>query len=88
MSCNQKLCICVWERKTALKSFLRHIKNANLQFKKDFKSAELLTNTSFFLYSRDRPQNGERNKGDGESIRARVTKHASKYVAKAEINLN
>ena len=78
----------MWERKTALKSFLRYIKNVNLQFKKDFKSAELLTKTSFFLYSRDRPQNGERNKGDVESIRARVTKHASKYVAKAEINLN
>ena len=78
----------MWERKTALKSFLRHIKNVNLQFKKDFKSAELLTKTLFFLYSRDRPQNGKRNKGDVESIRARVTKHASKYVAKAEINLN
>ena len=44
--------------------------------------------TSFFLYFRDRPKNGEGNKGDVESICARVTKHASKYVAKAEVNLN
>ena len=28
---------------------LRFIKNVNLQFKKDFKFAELLTKTSFFL---------------------------------------
>ena len=41
---------------------LRYIKNVNLPFKKDFKFAELLTKTSFFLYFRDRPENGERNK--------------------------
>ena len=30
----------------------------------------------------------ERNKGDVESMCAKVTKHASKKVAKAEVNLN
>ena len=41
--------------------------------KKDFKSAELLTETSFFLYFRDRPKNREGNKGEVASICARVT---------------
>ena len=41
---------------------LKYIRNVNLPFKKDFKFAELLTKTSFFLYFRDRPENGERNK--------------------------
>ena len=41
-----------------------------------------------FLYFKDRIWNSEANKGDVESVSARVTKHASKYVAKAEINLN
>ena len=49
---------------------------------------ELLTKTLFFLYFRDRPRNGEGSKGDVESICARVTKYASKCVAKAEVNLN
>ena len=94
ISRKQNLCICVWERKKinsfeiTLIIFLRHTKNVNLQFKKDFKSAELPTKPSFFLYFRDRPENGEGNKGDVESIRARVTKHASKYVVKAKVNLN
>ena len=52
--------------------------------KGDFKITELLTKTFFFLYFRDRPKNDEGNKEDVESIRARVTKYASKYVAKAE----
>ena len=52
--------------------------------KGDFKITELLTKTFFFLYFRDRPKNGEGNKEDIESICARVTKYASKYVAKAE----
>ena len=38
-----------------------------------------------FLYFRDRPKNGEGNVG---SICTKVTKHASKKVAKAEVNLN
>ena len=61
-----------------------YIRNVNLPFKKDFKFAELLTKTSFFVYFRDRPENGEGNKGNVE----KVTKHASKKVAKAEANLN
>ena len=70
------------------KSFLRHIKNVNFQFKKDFKSAEPLTKTSFFFYFRERFINDEGNKGHIESISAGVTKHASEYVVKAEVNLN
>ena len=41
---------------------LKYIRNVSLPFKKDFKFAELLTKTSFFLYFRDRPENGEGNK--------------------------
>ena len=69
-----------WEREK-INSFeitviiFRHIRNVNLLFKKNFKSAELLTKTSFFLYFRDRPKNDEGNKEDVESICPRVTKH-------------
>ena len=56
---------------------LMYIINVNLSFKKDFKFAELLTKTYFLVYFRDRPEYGEGNKGDLESICAKVTKHAS-----------
>ena len=92
MSQKKNLCIWVCEKKIAalklLYSFLMHMKNLNLLFKKDFKSAELLTKTSFFLYFRDRPKNGEENQGDAESISAKVTKHALRKVANAEIKRN
>ena len=65
-----------------------YMRNVNLPFKKDFKFAELLTKTSIFVYFRDRPENGEGNKGDVERMCAKVTKHASKKVAKAEASLN
>ena len=46
---------------------------------KKFKSAELLTKASFFLYFRDCPKMAkETNKRDGESIRAKVTKDIKK----------
>ena len=64
------------------------MRNVNLPFKKDFKFAELFTKISFFVYFRDRPENGEGNKGDVESICAKVIKHASKKVAKAKANIN
>ena len=41
----------------------------------------------FFLYFRNHLENGEGNKGDVESKCTRVTIHASKKVAKAEVNL-
>ena len=48
-----------------------------------------MTKTSFFfLYFRDHLETGQGNKGDVEIKCARVTKHASKKVAKAEVNLN
>ena len=62
-------------------------KVSDLQFKKDFKSAELLAKTSFFLYFRDRPQMTKEAK-NVECISARLTKHGSKKVAKAEVDLN
>ena len=58
--------LCVEEKKNngfeIVIIILRTIRNVNLLFKKDFKIAELLTKTSFFLYFRDRPKNGEGNK--------------------------
>ena len=41
---------------------LMYIRNKNLPFEKDYKFAELLTKKSFFLYFRDRPNNGKGNK--------------------------
>ena len=69
-----------------LQSFLRYIRNLNLLFKKYFQSIDLLTKTSFFLYFRDLPENGEGNEGDVKSICAKVTKHESKKMVKAEVN--
>ena len=77
------VCVCVCEReRKKINSFV------NLLFKKDFKRAELLTKTSFFLYFRDHPKNGDGSKEDVESISTRVTKHVSEKVTKAEVNLN
>ena len=84
-------CVCVREKKISFKIHLItliDIRNVNLLFKKDFKFAELLTKPSFFAYFRDIPENGEWNKVDVESICAKVTKHVSKKVAKADANLN
>ena len=55
---------------------------------KKCKTAELLTKTSFFYnLGTILKMAKEKHKGDVESICARVTKHASKKVAKAEVNL-
>ena len=57
--------MCVREKNNSLEItviILRYKRNVNLLFKKDFKIAELLTKTSFFLYLRDRPKYGEGNK--------------------------
>ena len=63
------MCVCVvWEKR--INSFDITVK-VNLQFKIDFKSAELLTKTSFFLYFRDRPKNGKGRKGNVESTSAK-----------------
>ena len=69
---------------------LTYVKNVNLPFKKDFKFAELLTKTSFFFFTLETALKmaKETNKVNVESICAKVTKHASKMVAKAETNLN
>ena len=65
---------------------LRYIRNENLSYsKRILKFQNYLQKTSFFLYFRRRPKNG---KGDVETICARVTKPASKKVAKAEVDLN
>ena len=57
--------------------------------KKNFRSTEPPTKTSFFHYFRARHKKFEGNKkGYVESTYARVTKHASKKVAKADVNMN
>ena len=68
---------------------LRYKKNINFPFKKDFKFAELFTKTSFF-FTLDAvlKMAKETDKIDVESTCARVTKHGSKKVAKAEVNVN
>ena len=57
---------------TALKLvqlFVRHIRNVNLLFREDFKSAELLSKTCFFVYFRSVLKMAkETNKGGVESI--------------------
>ena len=85
------VCMCVRKKNNSFKIhviILRYIRNVNLPFKKDFKFAELLNKTCFFLYFRLLKLAKEVNKGDVESICAKVTKHGSKKVAKAEANLN
>ena len=58
--------LCVEEKKNngfeIVIIILRTIRNVNLLFKKDFKIAELLSKSSFFLYLRYLPKNGEGNK--------------------------
>ena len=66
LSWKRNLCMCVWEKN--ITSFeitviiLCYIRNVSLWFKKDFKSAELLTETFFFLYFRDRLNDTHREK--------------------------
>ena len=59
------VCVCVCARARVLKEREKInsfditaiiFKALNLLFRKDFKSRELLTKTSFFLYLRDRPK--------------------------------
>ena len=67
---------------------LRYTTNVNLLFKKDFKIVEFLTKHPF-IFTLDtvlRMAKGT-NKGEVESICAKVTKHIKK-VAKAEVDLN
>ena len=52
-----------------------YLRNLNLLFKKNSKRAELLTKTSFFLYFRDRPENGEGNK---QRNRRKYTRQSNK----------
>ena len=79
------VCVCLCVREKKINSF--EITVIIFKAYNKCKSAEL-TKTSFFYYFRDRPKNEEGNKGDVGSIGARVTKHVSKMVAKAEVNLN
>ena len=85
--------LCVRERKKS-NSFeitviiFRAYKKCKSPVQKEFLKG-LLTNTSFFLYFRDRPKNGEgKKKRRRKYICARVTKHTSKKVAKAEVKMN
>ena len=56
------VCMCVRKKINSFEIHViifRYIKNVNRPFKKDFKFVELITKSSFFLYFRDRPKNGE-----------------------------
>ena len=67
------VCVCARVREKKNNSFeitfviFRAYKKCNSPIQKEFLKG-LLTNTSFFLYFRDRPKNGEGNKRDVESI--------------------
>ena len=68
------VCISVIEKKISFKVhviILMYIRNVNLPFKKDFKFAELLTKTFFFVYFRETVL-----------IMAKETKETSKYIRK------
>ena len=84
--------VCEREKNNSFKIhviILRYIRNVNLPFKKDFKFAELPSRHPFsFTLEIALKITKETNKGDVESICAKVTKHASKKVAKAEADLN
>ena len=88
MSSKRNLCILVCERKK-INSFeitviiFKVYKKCKSPIQKGFLKG-LLAKTYLFLYFRDCPKNGEGNKRDVESICERVTKHASKKVAKAK----
>ena len=81
------VCMRVREKKT--QQLLRYIKNVTRPFKKDFKFAELLTKTSFcFTLETVLKMAKETTKETSRSVCAKVTKSASKMVAKTEVNLN
>ena len=82
--------LCIREKKSNSFEITNHFKICTfLQFKKDFKIAELLPKHHFFFTLETVLKLGkEANKGDAESICARVTKPASKKVANAEVDLN
>ena len=67
------VCVCVRVREKKNNSFeitfiiFRAYKKCNPPIQKEFLKG-LLTSTSFFLYFRSRPKNGEGNKRDVESI--------------------
>ena len=80
--------VCERERERK-KKVCKVYKNVNLPFKRDFKFAVLLTKTSYsFTLETVLKMGKETNQGNVESICAKVTKPASKMVAKAEVNLN
>ena len=86
------LCVCEEEREknnifeiTVI--IFRAYKKCKSPIQKEFLKG-LLTNTSFFLYFRDRSKMAKEKKRRRKYICARVTKHTSKKVAKAEVKMN
>ena len=63
-------------------------KKCKSPIQKGFYKCRTSNQNIFFSSFRDHLKNGEGSKGDAESICARVTKHVSKKVTKAEVNLN
>ena len=87
------VCVCVREREKEKRNnsfgITAIIFKASIPlFKKNFKSAVILTKTSFFLYFRDRPKMVKETKERRKYKRKTYYKHGSKKVAKAKVNLN
>ena len=79
----------IWKQVHWFAEQIRSLYDRDL-YHKSVKSVEFLTKTSFIPFALESvlKMAKETNKGDLESICTRVTKHASKMVAKAYVNLN
>ena len=94
MCVSMSVCLGVYKREKEINNFeiaviiFEAYKKCKSPIQINLQSAELLSNTPFFMHFRDRRKNGEENKDDIDGICARGTKHAFKKVAKAEANLN
>ena len=80
------LCVRDWKKNNGFEItviIFRAYKKFKSPIQKEFLKG-LLTKTSFFLCFRDLPKNGEGKRRDVARVCARVTKHTSKKVAKAE----
>ena len=93
------ICVFVCESEKEINSFeitvivFKAYKKSKSPIQKGFSkrrtsNQNMLFSADLFLFFGDRPKNGEGNKGDIEGICGRVTKHTSKKMVKAEVNLN
>ena len=81
--------VCEREKKNSFEIYviiLRYMRNVNLPFKRNFKFAELLTKTYFFLYLETVLKMAKETKEVSKVYEQK--KHASRKVAKVEDNLS